>query len=89
MNTYNTYNTHNLKKIITVPNIPLKNLSEKQWESVEKRNIDIVGRRLFVNRMLSQSIFTDYITEQVEPNKWDRTIVNFRTGDQHPYPYYP
>lgn len=79
-------------QIITVPNTTIKNITEKHWESVEKSNPNHIGKRLFVSRLLSSRsdtniIFTDYITEQVQPNKWQRTIVNFKTGEPHPYPY--
>lgn len=80
--------THKIHQIITVPNISPKKINEKQWESVEKRHNNHIGKRLFVSRMLSSMVFTDYITEQVQPNEWKRTVVNFKTGDPHPYPYY-
>lgn len=87
--------TYKIQQIITVPSVTPTKINEKQWESVEKHHVNQIGKRLFVSRLLSSlktiengMVFTDYITEQVQPNEWKRTIVNFKTGDPHPYPYY-
>lgn len=80
--------SHQIHQIITVPSVTPIKINEKQWESVEKHHVNQIGKRLFVTRLLSNMVFTDYITEQVQPNEWKRTIVNFKIGNPHPYPYY-
>jgi hypothetical protein len=76
-----------ISTIITVSTSPVIQINEKHWKNVEQNSKNIINKRIFVRRNMNNLIFTDYITEQIEKDVWKRTIVNFRAGDSHPYPY--